>query len=267
MKRNGTMPLWCRFPIALCVVLVLAVGLAEALPAQAQGQRNDRTPSKLWKTYPLDPSKGKAPLRRAREPESHRVGPPSSVDTGVSAGTDVRDARQPSEVGGDDPRLLELLTLYVLGVLGLLLLVLVGTRIAPSVANSFARVGSLVASPMRAVASVPRHRPLPRGAARAATTVPRHALRAGRRAPASPLGFVASRWRALRNVSSSAASHGAASVAAPSIFARLGSGVAAALRRGVCFLFFKRYQIALYAFVVVAGVTLGAAIALFLGGA
>jgi hypothetical protein len=159
MKRNAPVPPSSRLLIApLCVALVLAVDFAKPPPAQAQDRGNADTPSKLWRTYPLDPSKGKAPI--AKEPEPHRGLPPRSMDRGVSPGTDAGDAAQPSEVGGHDSRALEPLALFALTFLGLLLFVLVALPIArmiPSVPHSLARVGSALASPVRAVASVPRH--------------------------------------------------------------------------------------------------------------
>ena len=264
MKRKAPMLPWSRLLIApLCVVLVLAVGLATAPPAQAQGRGNDLAPSKLWKTYPLDPSKGRSPIRKTTEPEPQRVSPPTQR---------VAPPTQPSQDGArdtGDPRGLEPLTVSGLAFLGLLLL-LVGTvpivRKVASVHHPLARVGSAVAFPVRAVASVPRHKPRLRWMAATEKTVLRSTLRVGRWAPGSRLAFRTSRRRSLTNFWSARAPDGASLTAVRRIVSRFGSDLTTALGHGVRFLLSLRYQIALYAFAALVAASLGVAVALLLGG-
>ena len=60
-------------------VIVAAVALATPVAAGAQAQRGD-VPSKLWKTYPIDPHRGGAPIRSGSEVDALR--PPQRPSIG-----------------------------------------------------------------------------------------------------------------------------------------------------------------------------------------
>ncbi len=142
------------------VALIVVLALAAPPLAHAQTRSDPDTPSELWKTYPLDPSNGKARIQREEDAEQETGPPPPTAETGVSNGSNARNVeKEPSPVGGGDSDMVQPLALLGLSLLGLLLLLLVArpaARLVPSVPGSVARFSSALASPVRSVASAPR---------------------------------------------------------------------------------------------------------------
>ncbi|MDQ3890029.1 MAG: hypothetical protein M3312_05705 [Actinomycetota bacterium] len=268
MTASALIPGCRRLAICSFVALALALALAHGAGAQAQGRGNDGV-SRLWKTFPLDPHRGKARIQRGKEGQTNPAPPATSTAPRAPGGSDVRNAeQQPSEGRGGASGRPEPLTLVVLAFLGLVLVALVVVpvaRMGAAVPDSLARAGSVVVSPARALASVPRRKRL-----LASRRAARRRARAGEQGTTAP---PRSRSSSLPSLSGpiaragSSALAGARALAAlpPALLAAV-AGLAVVISRALRLVLSRRYQIALYAFVALGSASLGVAIALLLSG-
>lgn len=112
---------WFGIPLGCALFLVLA--LASPVVAQSDASSRDRVPSELWKTYPLDPSKGKARIRIGTEADRQEVSPPSSGDTSSARPEAGHFKEQPAAVGDARSRT-NTLSVIILALVALLLAVL-----------------------------------------------------------------------------------------------------------------------------------------------
>ena len=257
-----------RLAISSLVALALALAFAHGAEAQAQGRGSDGV-SKLWKTYPLDPTRGKARIQRGNEGHTSPAPPPTSTVSPARGGSDVRNAeQQPSEGGARASGRPEPLTLVVLTFLGLVLVALVVipvARMGAAVPGSLGRVGSAVVAPARALAGVSRRkRPL------ASRRSPRRRPPQEEAETAAPRPLrprsLPSLSRPLGRAWSSAVNGARALAALPRALAAAVAGLAVVISHAVRLVLSKRYQIALYAFVALGSASLGVAIALLLSG-
>jgi hypothetical protein len=135
MRRDATTQRkW--FGIALgCAALLLVLALASPLLAQSDARSRDRVPSQLWKTYPLDPSKGKARIHAGNEAEGQEVSPPSAGETSSAPPEAAGHFKeQPAAVGDARSRTM-MVPLIILGLSALVLAALLLSR-AVSVARN-----------------------------------------------------------------------------------------------------------------------------------
>ncbi|MDQ3857781.1 MAG: hypothetical protein M3327_04940, partial [Actinomycetota bacterium] len=77
-----------------CLVLLVVLALVAALPAQGQDRSRGNVPSELWKTYPLDPSKGRERIQPGTGQQQEQVSPPAAGSTDSSPGTENREVQQ-----------------------------------------------------------------------------------------------------------------------------------------------------------------------------
>jgi hypothetical protein len=244
--------------IALGCFIALVIALTRPDVARAQARGEDRVPSQLWKTYPLDPSEGKARLRTGTQPERQGVSPPDSV------GGSVRGAEQgqPARVGNanSDPLKLALLALLFLGLLLLVLVARPMATMAASLTSSLARFGAATASPLRSVAIVSR----PSRSGRPFRLTVTRRKRAISRASAALRAWLITRTsHVVGSFAGRTASHAFAVLG----FAyRATAAVATGLLWGAVYVISKRYHIFLYALVALTSAALGIAVVLLLGG-
>jgi len=239
--------------------LVFVLALTEPVAAQPETGSGDRVPSELWRTYPLEPRRGEARIRSAKELEQPQASRPGSDD--APAVRDPEPAEGQRSVNEDGSSAAPAFALFLISLLGLMVVVLVaraGVAVGRHVPDSFARVGSSIASPVRAVAAAPRSR----------------LLRSAVHPAAGPAGArshrgSAARRHAVRRLSSRAGAEGAAGLGRTGgrvvrLPLRVGAAVGAAVRTASLGVVSKRGEIVLYALVAVASVAVGIALASFL---
>ncbi|MDQ3865468.1 MAG: hypothetical protein M3304_01380 [Actinomycetota bacterium] len=273
----------------VALVLVLVLVLVQAPPAQGQNRGGSDVPSELWKTYPLDPSHGKARIRTEEqngtgeenqtgeeiEPEQSSGQPPAATTeqppagTSTSRGTEVRDGEnEPSSAGVDDSRTLQMLAVLVLSLVALLVALLVAppaVRRMAAVPGSLARRGS--ASPLRSGAGAARPKAGARSLGSSTTTVrpaAAPAVGASRVVAAPRAGRVTRSSRRVRQVALPTASYATAPFRA---LGRVAAAVATGLANVAELVSSRRYHILLYSVAVLAAASLGFVVSLFLNGA
>ena len=274
--------------VGVALVLVLVLVLAEPPAAQGQNRGGSRVPSQLWKTYPLDPSHGKARIRTDEQngtgeetaPEQGSGQPPAGTTeqpagttqqpagTSPAPGRDVRGEDEPSSGLGLDSRTLQMVAVLVVSLLALLVVLLVARPVARRVAtvpSALARRGS--ASPVRTGTSAPGPK-FRAGSLGSSTTTVRPAatpaVEGARVVAARRPGIVTRSWRRMRELALRTASYATAPFRA---LRRVGTAVATGVEQAADVLSSRRYQILLYSVAVLAAASLGFVVSLFLNGA
>ena len=177
---------------AAAALLVVGVVVATPVAAGAQTQREAQAPSELWKTYPIDPHRGRAPIQSGNEADVTRPPQRPSVGGRDSAPTFRPDAPaqrpnvvSPEPVTNSSSAGVLAIALFVIPVALLLVVLFVPALAGPlaSMPRPRTGLGSALASRVdRGAGSARRARPhgvlaewtasLPRPRARAAETRP-----------------------------------------------------------------------------------------------
>jgi hypothetical protein len=241
-----------------CAALVFMLGLAEPLAGHAQTSSRDRMPLELWKTYPLEPRTGEAPLRPGNQPDRAQVPLPSSGEAPARRTTAPVGGR-PSAIGDGSsaPLALSVLALSLVGLIVIVLVARPAATVARHVPGSLARFGSAVASPVQSFATVPR----PKLARRALRPAPGRAPLSRRGTAVRRLAFRHLAFRARAAVGAGLGRTGGRVARLP---LRVWAAVGAALRSAVVGISSKRGEILLYAFGVVASAAVGVGVAFLL---
>ncbi len=273
----------------VALVLVLVLVLAQPPAAQGQNGGGSRVPSQLWKTYPLDPSHGKARLRTDEQngtgeetaPEQGSGQPPVGTTqqpagtteqpasgTSTSPGREVIDENEPSSGVGGDSRTLQTLAVLVASLVALLVVLFVARPAAKRVAaipSALTRRGS--ASPVRSGTGPPSPKFRAASLGSGTTTVQPAATPAvggARVVAARRPGVVTRSWRRMRELALRTASYSTAPFRA---LRRVGTAVATGVEQAADVVSSRRYQILLYSVAVLAAASLGFVVSLFLNGA
>jgi hypothetical protein len=252
-----------RIAIALgCVVLAFVLVLAGPAVAGPKQRSQDRVPRQLWKTYPFDPSHGKAQLRKGTEADRQQAAQPPAVDT-TTTGPETRGAEgQPSDVD-DRSSEMRILALFAVSLVGLFVLVVVLRSVAVMARN--------LPSPLM------RFRPGVPSRLRSSATPPPRKLARGSRLPIASRHRAVShspalRWSRLmprlsasvKRLGTRTAGAGAAAVRAP---VRVGAPFGAGLRWAAVGIFSKRGEILIYFMVILTGIAIGVGVSLLLSNA
>lgn len=273
--------------VGVALVLVLVLVLAEPPAAQGQNRGGSRVPSQLWKTYPLDPSHGKARIRTDEQngtgeetaPEQGSEQPAGTTEqpagttqqpagTSPAPGRDVRGEDEPSSGLGLESRTLQMVAVLVVSLLALLVVLFVARPVARRVAtvpSALARRGS--ASPVRPGTGAPGPK-FRAGSLGSSTTTVRPAatpaVEGARVVAARRPGVVTRSWRRMRELALRTASYATAPFRA---LRRVGTALATGVEQAADVVSSRRYQILLYSVAVLAAASLGFVVSLFLNGA
>ena len=123
---------------AAALWLAAMVALALSAPAGAQAQGGGDAPTELWRTYPVDPHGGQAPIRAGETGEGRQSPVGAQRDPGATRGTDAspEGGAPAAEPGGDGAREPAVLVVAGVGVAvvlsGLLMLLALGRRVVGS---------------------------------------------------------------------------------------------------------------------------------------
>lgn len=249
-----------RIAIALgCMGLVLLFAVRTPAIADAQTRGRDRVPSQLWRTYPLDPSRGQARIRGWTEADRQQAAEPNSVQT-TPIGAKARDAEaQPSHADDDSPsmRTLAMIGFSLLALLGLVTLLVARYSTIPARNSSGGLIGVRGAiSPSRSRAAIP-HRRLEPSSPMPTTCRWSPASRRSRR----PIRLASTLVGGSKRLGLRGASYGATAVHAP---VRAGARGAAGLRWVALELFSQRWTILFGVLVILVSAAIGIGVSYFL---
>jgi hypothetical protein len=140
-----------------CLALLLVLGLALPMGAQARARNADRVPAELWRTYPLQPVRGAARIRTGVEPDRFEASGRSSVDSRFVE-EDGRSAGQSAPVGDASPDtvVLTLLVLAAIAVLAIVIVLITLRTEAGAFLSALARLRTAGIAPLRSLSTVPR---------------------------------------------------------------------------------------------------------------